>query len=101
MIIIQADFNHLDATARLRLTDLAMHRDTPFDAIAARGTMVLFVDGEDVVYGRLVPDPGVGWVGEVDWSTQQVIESWPPATVGTHRGHSATRRRPTCGSLRG
>ena len=82
MIIIQADFNHLDAAGRLRLTDLSMHRDTPFDAIAARAATVLFVDGEDAVHGRLAIQPEVGWVGEVDWSTQQVIESWPPATVG-------------------
>lgn len=82
MIIIQADLNHRDAAGRLRLEDLEMHRGTPFDDIAHREDRVLFMDGEDAVYGRLILEPGVGWLGVVDWSTQQVVESWPPATVG-------------------
>ncbi|MBX3030765.1 MAG: hypothetical protein KF809_11430 [Chloroflexi bacterium] len=83
MIIIQADFNHLDTRGRLRLDDLAMHDHTPFHEIARKGSSITFVDGEDAVDGHLVLETGVGWVGEVDWSTQQVIESWPPATVAT------------------
>ncbi len=84
MIIIQADLNHRDAYGRLRLADLEMHRDTPFEDIADRDDRVLFVDGEDAVYGRLILERDAGWLGEVDWSTQQVVESWPPATVGAH-----------------
>ncbi len=82
MTIIQADPNHRDAAGRLRHDDLEMHRDTPFDDIAHREDRVLFIDGEDAVYGHLILEPGAGWLGEVDWSTQQVVESWPPATVG-------------------
>jgi hypothetical protein len=85
MIVIQADFNHRDAQGRLRLADLAMHHATPFEDIAARGGPILFVDGEDAVHGVLASEPGIGWIGEVDWATQQVIETWPPATIGVRR----------------
>jgi len=82
MILIQADFNHLDPQGRLRLSDLAMHQDTPFEEIASRTQRMLFMDGQDVVEGRLIDDAG-SWLGEADWSTQQTIEPWPPATVLT------------------
>jgi hypothetical protein len=84
MIVIQADFDHRDASGRLRLADLEVHRDTPFADLAAWAEQVLFVDGEDAAYGRLILEPGAGWLGDVDWSTQQTVESWPPATVGAH-----------------
>lgn len=78
MITIQADFNHLDARGRLLLKDLAMHRDTPFGEIAANHERMIFVDGTDLVEGRLVADAEQGWVGEADWATQGVWESHPP-----------------------
>ena len=77
MITIQADFNHLDARGRLLLADLAMHRDTPFGEIAASRERVIFVDGADLVEGRLVADSEQGWVGEAEWDTQGVWESHP------------------------
>ncbi len=84
MIIIRADFNRLDAQGRLRLDGLAMHERTPFADIARRSGSILFVDGEDAVQGRLVLVPESGWLGEVDWSTQQLVESWPRVTAGAH-----------------
>lgn len=84
MIIIRADFNRLDPRGRLRLGGLAMHEQTPFADIAHRSSSILFVDGEDAVQGHLVWLPDAGWLGDVDWSTQQLIESWPPVTVGAH-----------------
>jgi len=84
MIIIRADFNRLDARGRLRLGGLAMHDQTPFAEIAERSGSILFIDGEDAVQGRLVLVPDEGWLGEVDWATQQLIESWPPVTAGAH-----------------
>lgn len=83
MIVIQADLNHLDPHGRLRLSDLAMHRDTPFHEIMTRGDQILFVDGQDIVHGQLSEGQAVDWLGDVDWSTQQMIGSWPPATVLT------------------
>jgi hypothetical protein len=81
MITLQADFNHIDTHGRLRLDDLRMHRQTPFAQIAARHEAILFVDGEDVVRGELAHDPEIGWIGKVDWSTQDVWESYPPAVA--------------------
>jgi hypothetical protein len=81
MITLQADFNHLDAQGRLRLGDLRMHQQTPFAEIAAKHESILFIDGEDVVRGELVHDPREGWIAIVDWSTQDVWESYPPAVV--------------------
>jgi hypothetical protein len=81
MITLQADFNHIDTHGRLRLDDLRMHRQTPFAQIAARQEAILFVDGEDVVRGELAHDLELGWIGEVDWSTQDVWESCPPAVA--------------------
>ena len=78
MITLQADFNHLDSRGRLRLGDLHMHQQTPFGEIAARHQQVIFLDGEDVVRGELVHDDELGWVGQVDWSTQDTWESYPP-----------------------
>ena len=77
MITIQADFNHMDSNGRLLLEDIAMHRNTPFGEIAANRERVIFVDGTDLVEGRLVADPAHGWVGEADWGTQGVWESHP------------------------
>jgi hypothetical protein len=77
MITIKADFNHLDAKGRLLLDDLAMHRETPFGEIAANHDRVIFVDGTDLVEGRLVSDPAQGWVGAADWATQGEWESHP------------------------
>jgi hypothetical protein len=45
--------------------------------IAASGKPVLFVQGEDIVFGRLVNDPSRGWCAEVDWDTQDIIEVYP------------------------
>lgn len=81
MITLQADFNHLDAQGRLRLGDLRMHEQTPFAQIAAKNESILFVDGEDVVRGELLFDSGEGWIATVDWSTQDVWESYPPAVA--------------------
>lgn len=78
MITLKADFNHLDPQGRLRLGDLRMHARTPFQDLAVRDHGVVFVDGADMVRGRLLHDPDLGWVGEVDWSTQDVWESYPP-----------------------
>jgi len=77
MITIMADFNHLDAEGHLLLEDLAMHRQTQFGEIAANHDRVTFVDGTDVVDGRLVRDPAHGWIGEADWASQGVWESHP------------------------
>ena len=77
MITIKADFNHLDASGRLVLSDLVIHEQTPFEAIAASGKPILFVQGEDVVQGRLVNDAIRGWCGEADWDTQDVLQEYP------------------------
>jgi hypothetical protein len=37
------------------------------------------VDGQDVVRGELVHDPGDGGIAQVDWSTQDVWEAYPAA----------------------
>lgn len=77
MITIEADFNHLDGQGRLVLSDLVIHQHTPFDLIAASGKRILFVQGEDIVFGRVVNDPVRGWVGDADWDTQDVLEEYP------------------------
>lgn len=81
MITLQADFNHLDPQGRLRLGDLRMHERTPFAQIAAKNEPILFVDGEDVVRGELIHDQQEGWIATVDWSTQDVWETYPPAVA--------------------
>jgi hypothetical protein len=81
VITILADFNHLDGGGRLVLSDLAIHDETPFEAIAASGAPILFIQGEDVVRGRLVHDAD-GWCGEVDWSTQEVLRQYPRSVLG-------------------
>jgi hypothetical protein len=86
MITIEADFNHRDDRGRLLLTDLAMHRDTPFAAIAMRAKVVTFVDGEDAVQGALELDPIRGWVGAVDWSSSEPVEVWPVPVSSAGRG---------------
>jgi len=82
MITLKADFNHLDPQGRLRLEDLRMHEQTPFAEIAAKHEPIIFVDGEDMVRGELAHDPQLGWIGNVDWSTQDVWESSPTAVAG-------------------
>ncbi len=77
MITIKADFNHLDGQGRLILSDLVIHGQTPFEALAASGKRILFIQGEDVVFGRLVHDPNSGWCGQADWDTQEVLEEYP------------------------
>ncbi|MBI3320252.1 MAG: hypothetical protein HYZ89_06685 [Candidatus Omnitrophica bacterium] len=77
MITLRADFNHVDPQGRLRLDDLRMHQQTPFAEIAAKHEAIIFVDGEDVVRGELIHDPQAGWIAKVDWSTQDVWESYP------------------------
>ena len=42
---------------------------------------IIFVDGEDMVRGELVHDAQLGWIGKVDWSTQDVWEVYPPAVA--------------------
>jgi hypothetical protein len=79
--MLQADFNHTDPLGWLRLGDLRMHLHKTFDAIAANQERLIFVDGEDLVRGELVDDPQLGWVGQVDWSTQDVWEAYPTAAV--------------------
>jgi len=54
-----------------------MHHHTPFGEIAANHERVIFVDGIDLVEGRLVPDSEQGWIGEADWAAQSVWESHP------------------------
>ncbi len=60
MITIEADFNHLDGQGRLILSDLVIHGQTPFEVLAASGKRILFIQGEDVVFGRLAQDPTLG-----------------------------------------
>ena len=81
MITLQADFNHMDANGRLRLDDLRMHQATPFAEIAAKQEPIIFVDGEDMVRGELVHDLELGWIGKVDWSTQDTWEVYPRAVA--------------------
>jgi hypothetical protein len=78
MITLQADFNRMDSQGRLRVADLRMHQQTPFAQIASKQEPIIFVDGDDMVRGELVHDPRLGWIGQVDWSTQDVWESYPP-----------------------
>lgn len=78
MITLQANFIHLDSRGRLRLGDLQMHQRTPFAEIAARQEGTIFLDGDDVVRGELVHDLELGWVGHIDWPTQDSRESYPP-----------------------
>ena len=77
MIVIEVDFNHLDGAGRLLVADLAVHERTPFAEIAASGERVLFVDGGEFVEGSLALDPERGWVGDVDWATQDRLRFYP------------------------
>jgi hypothetical protein len=78
MITIEADFNRL-SHGRLVLSRLAIHEHTPFAELAATGDRILFVQGEDIVQGKLVEDPELGWLGDADWDTQDVLRSYPSA----------------------
>ena len=77
MIALYVDFNHADAHGRLLLADLASHDVTPFTELAVSRDRILFVDGDEYVEGRLVDDPALGWVGAVDWATQDRIRTYP------------------------
>lgn len=77
MIVIEVDFNHLDEAGRLLLADLVVHDRTPFEELAASGERLLFVDSGEFVEGTLVRDPEQGWLGDVDWSTQDRLRSYP------------------------
>jgi hypothetical protein len=68
VITIRADFNHLDGRGRLILSDLRIHENTPFSALAAAGKPILLVQGEDTVFGSLLEDPDRGWCGVPDWA---------------------------------
>ena len=81
MITIKADFNHMDGHGRLILSDLVIHSRTPFEALAASGKPVLFIQGEDIVFGKIVRDARRGWCGEVDWDTQDVLQEYPRPTL--------------------
>jgi hypothetical protein len=83
MITVKADFNHRDGRGRLILSDLDMHKRTPFAEIAGSGERIVFVQGEDVVEGILVLDGKHGWVGDVDWESQGVLKSYPDGAVAT------------------
>ena len=81
MITIKADFNHMDGQGRLILADLVIHSRTPFEALAASGKPVLFIQGEDIVFGKLVKDARRGWCGEADWDTQDLLQEYPRPTL--------------------
>lgn len=85
MIALAVDFNHGDAQGRLLLADLASHDVTPFGELAASGDRILFVDGDEYVEGLLVDDPDLGWVGAVDWATQDRIRAYPSTGAGLVR----------------
>ena len=76
MIAIKADFNRLN-NGRLILSRLAIHEHTPFEEIAASQDRIVFVQGEDIVSGFVEHDPELGWIGVADWSTQEVLRSYP------------------------
>ena len=95
MITIKADFNHLDGAGRLILSDLVIHDQTPFETIAASGNRILFVQGEDIVFGRLVKDAIRGWCGEADWDTVPRVDRVghplsPRALLPRWRSHAGT-----------
>jgi hypothetical protein len=83
VITIKADFNHVDGRGRLILSDLLIHEHTPFQALAAAEKSILFIQGEDIVYGRLVQDPDRGWCGEPDWDTQDVLQEYPERVLAS------------------
>jgi hypothetical protein len=76
VIAIKADFNRIN-NGRLLLSPLAIHERTPFEQISTSPDTVLFVQGTDIVQGHVERDPQLGWVGVVDWSTQDVLRSYP------------------------
>lgn len=85
MIALQVDLNHADTRGRLLLADLASHDITPFMELATSGDRILFVDGDEYVEGQLIEDPELGWVGAVDWATQDRIRTYPSAGSGLVR----------------
>jgi hypothetical protein len=76
MIAMKADFNRLN-NGRLILSRLAIHEHTPVDKIAASHDRVMFVQGEAIVSGFVDRDPELGWIGVADWTTQEVLRSYP------------------------
>lgn len=64
---------------RGRIRIIGTRRATPFErqTIAASGKRILFVQGEDIVFGTLVKDTIRGWCGEADWDTQDVLQEYP------------------------
>jgi len=70
-------FNHLDGEGRLLLADLVVHERTPFAEIARSSARIVFVDSGEFVEGRIVEDKERGWVGEVDWDTQDTLRAYP------------------------
>lgn len=85
MIALEVDFNHVDKRGRLLLADLASHDITPFTELATSDDRIMFVDGDEYVEGQLVEDPDLGWVGAVDWATQDRIRSYPSTGSGLVR----------------
>jgi hypothetical protein len=68
-VSLEADFNRLDRQGRLILSGMAAHNATDFTSL--RGASVTLSDGEEEVVGRIVRDPSLGWVAQVDWATQR------------------------------
>ena len=69
--VVNADFNRLDRTGRLRLSGMVMHEGTNFSELAAAPN-VIFRDGDEAVSGRVVWDQEQqSWMGEADWRTQR------------------------------
>lgn len=83
MITIKADFNHTDGQGRLILSDLVIHETTPFADLASAAEAIIFRQGEDIVYGRLIEDPVSGWVGDPDWDSQDVLAEYPQPAEAT------------------
>ena len=83
MITNRADFNHLDGRGRLILSDLRIHEHTRFVALAAAGKTILFMQGEDIVFGSLVEDPDRGRRGAPDRDTQEVLQEYPEPVLAS------------------
>lgn len=66
-----------DATIVVRgwLADLVVHEITPFAEIARSSERIVCVDSGEFVEGRIVEDKERGWVGGVDWDTQDTLSA--------------------------
>jgi len=60
--------------------DLHRHQKTPFAEMTEKHEPIIFLAG-DMVRGALVHDPELGWIGKVDWSTQDIWEGYPGAVA--------------------